>query len=175
MAVAATGTVSSAKRRLRRRGVFATFLLGNSCTTGEAHATLVIDADTLDDHLVAQLADVFDVVHAEVSQFGNVDEAFLARKTFDEYAEFFHGAHDAFISFLDFDLSRNQVHFIDSAGELLCIDCKDGDPTGVVLVDINLATGILGDAFDILTTWTNKRADLVGRNLDTVGYVECVP
>ena len=104
-----------------------------------------------------------------VGEFGDVHEAFLAGEAFDESAEFLHGADDALVRLVDLDLSREEVDLVDRAGEGLAVGREDCDPTGVVLIDVELATGVFRDALDVLAARTDECADLIGRNLDAVG------
>jgi hypothetical protein len=95
-----------------------------------------------------------------------VHEAFLAGEAFDEGAEFLHGADDALVGLIDLDLGREEVDLVDRAGEGLAVGREDRDPTGVVLVDVELAAGVLGDALDVLAARADEGADLLGVDLD---------
>src|SRR5438477_12942164 len=71
------------------------------------HAALVVDADAFHPDHFAHLCDVFGAIDAEICQLGNVHETVLARKHFDERAEFFDRNDTAMIGLPDFYLARH--------------------------------------------------------------------
>src|SRR5947199_232445 len=58
-------------------------------TAGELYSPLIIDADALDQDLIADLDDVLNLLDSEVSQLANMTESVLAWEHLDESPEIF--------------------------------------------------------------------------------------
>src|SRR5207249_3643085 len=72
----------------------------------ETDAAFFIHAEAFHGYVIADFADVFRVLHAEIREFADVDEAVLAREEFDERAEFFHGHNFAAVDPADLGFRR---------------------------------------------------------------------
>jgi hypothetical protein len=90
--------------------------LGEGGGAAEADAAFFVNTDTLDPHLVAHGADVLNTVDAEISQLGDVDEAFLAGETLDEGTEVLHAADGTVVEFAFLDLGGDHgLDFLEGA------------------------------------------------------------
>src|SRR5437899_3167789 len=58
---------------------------------GQTHPALFIHAETLDQNFVAELHDVFGLLHAEVGQFADVNQAIFTRQEFHKSPKILNG------------------------------------------------------------------------------------
>src|SRR5688572_30750174 len=132
--------------------------LGHGGFAREADAAFFVDAEALDPNFVAHFDDVFGLLDAEVGEFADVDKAVLAREEFDEGAEFLDGDDFAAIDFARLGFGGHAGDGF--AGDLQTFGRDRVDVHGAVVFDVNLATGFLDDAFDVLATGPDDGADL---------------
>ena len=79
------------------------------CLDGELDFALLVEADAFYLYDIAFFHDVADLLHAAVSEFGDVNEAVDLRHDVDERAEF-HDLDDlAFVDFVDFGFRHNRL------------------------------------------------------------------
>ena len=107
-AVAARSAAGRAGRRRRAGGAWRTRRcprppLGQGRLAGELDAVLLVDGDDLDEHRVADPADVGDAVDVAVGQLADVDQAVLAGEDLDEGAEVLDGHDAALVDLADLD------------------------------------------------------------------------
>src|SRR5690606_36581741 len=134
--------------------------LGEGRLAAEAHAPLLVDADALDDHLVAELANVLRAAHAEVGELGNVHQAFLAGEHLDEAAEFLDAAYHAPVNRASLDPGADGGDLGYLALHRSPVVGVDVRLAGVVFVDVDLRAGGLGAAADVLSARADQGADL---------------
>src|ERR1700730_3622572 len=128
------------------------------------HAPFVVDADAFYPDHVPDFDHVFGSFNAEIRQLRNVDEAIFARQHFDERAKLF-DRHDApLIGLPDLDFFRHAPNNFLRPRHCFTARRVTGDRSGVF--DVNLGTGLGDDAFDRLSTRTDKRADFFRIDLD---------
>src|SRR4051812_46131450 len=132
-------------------------------------AGALVDADALDRDAVANLDDVLGAAHAEVGQFGDVHQAFLARHALDERTELL-GAGDATgVDLANLDLgtaAAEGVDFLHGAVHRVGIVRVDEDLARIVVGDVDLRAGRLDNAADRLAARPDEQADLLGIDLD---------
>src|SRR6202007_2334442 len=90
--------------------------LGHRGAARQFHAAFFIHAQALDPDLVADFHDVLSLLHAEVGQFADVNEAILAGQEFHECAEFLDGDDFSAVDLADLRLGRHA--FDGFAGDL---------------------------------------------------------
>src|SRR4051812_26102363 len=144
--------------------------LGHRGLAAEADlAGTLVDADALDRDAVANLDDVLGAAHAEVGQFGDVHQAFLARHALDERTELLGAGDAAGVDLADLDLgtaAAEGVDFLHGAVHGVGIVRVDEDLAGIVVGDVDLRAGRFRDAADRLAARPDEQADLLGIDLD---------
>src|SRR5688572_24977729 len=171
---------------LRRSGWFAGGLLSlgfkflHRCFATEAYlARTLVDSDALHGDRIAHLNDVFRATDAEIGEFTDVDEAFLARRAFDECAEVFHSRDAAGVDLTDFDGSAaataafaattsptKAIDLFDRAVHRFRVVGIDENLAGIVFGDVDLRAGRFGDTTDRLAARSDEETDLLGIDLD---------
>src|ERR1051325_5374705 len=126
---------------------------------GQLHPSLVVNANALDQDLVTDFDDIFNLLDAEVGQFTDVNEPVLARKYFDERSEIFNRNHLPAIGLAHLDFRRQTFNRL--PGNLHAFLRDRVDLYRPVVLDIDLASGFFDDALDILASRPNQRADLL--------------
>ena len=129
----------------------------------------LVDADALDPDHVAHLDDVLGAAHPEVREFGDVDQAFLAGHALDEAAELLDAGDPALVELAHLDLgaaAAEGVDFLDRAVHGVGVVRVDEHLARVVLGDVDLGAGGLGDAADRLAAGPDEQADLFRIDLD---------
>ncbi len=91
-----------------------------------------------------------------------MDETFLAWQTLNKSTEILNATHDATINLANLNVANHQFNLADGKCECFLIVSVDTHPTCIVIVNIDVGTGGLGDATDILSSWTNECTDLLG-------------
>src|SRR6202012_2538824 len=122
-------------------------------------AAFFIHAQALHPDFIAHLDDVLGLFDTEIGQFADMHQAVLARQKFDESPKFLDRHNLAAINLVDLGLgghaldgvARNLHSF---GGHRINIDWA-------IVLDVDLATGFFGEAFDILAARPNERADLL--------------
>ena len=125
--------------------------------------------DRLDGDRVTNLADILSAADPEVSQFGDVAEAFFTRHTFDESTELLSAGYAAFVDLAFFDLgtaTAEGIDFRNRAVHGVRVVRVDEHLAGVVIGDVNLSAGRFYDAADGLTTRSDEKTDLLWVDLD---------
>src|SRR6266545_1616969 len=138
--------------------------LGHRRFAAELHAAFFIDAEALDPDFLAHLDDVLDHLDAEVGEFGNVDEAVLAGEEFDEAAKFLNGHHFAFVDLANLGFRGHALDF--APGDCHAFAAGGVDVHAAVVLDVDLATGFLDEALDVLAARADEGADLLGVDLE---------
>src|ERR1041385_888241 len=131
---------------------------------GEADTALLIHAEAFDPDFIAEFDDVFGLLDAEVGQFADMAEAVLAGQELNEGAEFLDRHHLAAIGLADLGFGGHAGDGF--AGDLHAFAAGGVDVDGAVVLDVDLATGLFDDAFDILATGADERADFLRVDLD---------
>src|SRR6266480_4945520 len=130
----------------------------------QVEAALAVDLDSFDHDLVADVADLFDALHAVVGELGDVNQAILARKHLDERAER-HDPHDlAPVDLPHLDFVGQALDPVDRLLAAFLVDGGDEDPT--VVFHIDLRPRLFGDLAEHLASWADDVADLVGVDED---------
>ena len=142
-------------------------------------AGALVDADALHGDHLAHLHDVFGAAHALLGEFADVAETFFARGALDEAAEVFDAGHAAGVGFVQLDgfaattatagtgtAAAEAVDFLDGTGHRVAVVGVDEDLSRIVVGDVDLRAGRLGDAADRLAAGPDEQADLLGVDLD---------
>src|SRR5690606_705697 len=122
------------------------------------------DGDDLDEHRVADAADVGDAINIAVGQLGDVDHAVLPRQQLDEGAEVLDGHHAPFVDLAELHPGG---HPLDAVAALLGAGGRgagDGDDAGVL--DVDLGPRLLLEPPDRLAAGADQHADLLRVDLD---------
>src|SRR6185436_13103928 len=125
----------------------------------------LVDADALHGDGLAHLHDVFRAADALVGEFADVAEAFLAGQALDEAAELLDAGHATGVDLSHLDrgtATAEGVDFLHGAVHGVGVVRVDEDLAGVVLGDVDLRAGRLGDAADGLAAGPDEEADLLG-------------
>src|ERR1039458_5516209 len=130
----------------------------------EAHAAFLVHAEAFHGDVVADFHDVLGLLHAEVRQFADVNQAVLAREEFHERAEFLHGYNFAAINLADLRFGGHAADGVHGNLHALRRDGEDVDRA--IVLDVNFAAGFLDEALDVLATGSDDRADLLGVDLE---------
>ena len=131
---------------------------------GEVDAAHVVDLGDRHGELLPLVHHVGDVLHAGGGQLGDVDQAFLAGKDLDERAEVHDALHRADVG-LAHDRLLDQAfhHLLRPLGAFLQV-VVDGDRP--VVVDVDLGTGLLAHALDVLAARADDQPDLFRGHLE---------
>ena len=123
-----------------------------------------IDVDQLDLELVADLGDAFQAVDVAVVPLADMDQAFGAGDEFDEGAELLDAGNRAGVGLADLgqlsEVADPTLGLLD-AGQ---VGAGDGDDA--IVVDVELAAGLLLDAPDSLAALADDLADEFRIDLD---------
>ena len=123
-----------------------------------------IDADNFDVDHVADFDDVFGAFDAEVGELTDVAHAVFAWQDFDECAEFFDVHHGAVVGLADGEFLRHAFDDLLGAGHAVGVVRVDAD--AAVVVDVDVASGLGNDGFDVLSAGADDEADFVGVDFD---------
>src|SRR6185369_2944379 len=130
----------------------------------ELHLAAVIHADDLDLHLLADLNDVADLLHALRCQFADMHQAVARAEEVHEGAEI-HDLHDlAVVDHAGFRLRHDPLDPVDRGRGRGRIDRRHLDRA--IVLDVDLGAGLLGDLADHLAAGADHFADLVLRDVD---------
>src|SRR6185369_3363514 len=125
----------------------------------QPHPAGLVDADDLDRQLVAFLDDVRDLTDAERSELADVHQTVGARHDLDEGAVGFDAPHLAGVDLADLGHLGQALHHLDGAlGRRLV---GRGDDHLAVVLDLDVAAGLLDDRADRLATGSDDVADLL--------------
>src|SRR5439155_7549912 len=147
------------------RFFFAHFLVafGHGGLARELDSAFFIDAKALDPNLVAQLHDVFGLLDSEIGQFTDVAKTVFARQELHEGAKLLDRDDFAAINLADLGFSGHSLDGL--AGDLHAFFGHGVNINCAVVLNINLAPGLLDDALDVLAAGPNHRANLLRVNL----------
>ena len=134
-------------------------LAGQHGAARQADLAHAVDADDHHVDLVAEADHVFDMLDAVVGQFADADQAVLARQDLHERAVGLDADDLAQVDLADLDfLGQPSIIWMAPLGALAV---GGGDEDRAVVLDVDLAAGLLGDAADGLAAGADQRADLL--------------
>ena len=122
--------------------------LGQGRLAGELDAVLVVDGDHLDQHRVADPADVVDAADVAVGQLADVDQAVLAGQDLDERAEVLDRGDAAFVDLADLDPFGHRLDLVAGGLGPGGVDAARRDDA--VVLDVDLGAGLFLEARIVL-------------------------
>src|SRR4030095_7013848 len=128
------------------------------------YAPFIVDADALDPNDVTGFHDVLRAFDAEIRQFGDVHESFLARENFHKRAEFFRGDNAPLIGLADLDFACHTADDFLRARHALTAGRVNVH--GAVVLNVNFCAGLSDDTFNGFAARPDKRTDFLGINFD---------
>ncbi|OQA06589.1 MAG: hypothetical protein BWY66_01788 [bacterium ADurb.Bin374] len=137
---------------------------GQEGLAGEVHAALRVDLDHFHGDFVADVHDVFDLVHAVVVELADVNHAFDAGQDLDERAELHDALHLAGVGLAHFGVFGDLADHVEGLLDRGLIGADDRDVAVVTGVDLDLALFL--DLADGLSAGSDQVADLVRIDVD---------
>src|SRR3954469_18920091 len=141
-----------------------TALLRQRFLAGEADLPAPIDRDDLDQHLVAFLEHVLDLLHPRVGEIGDVHEAVGAGEDLHERPELHDPPHGAEIGLPHLRLLRERADHLDGLLHALAVGRGDGHLA--VVLDVDAGAGAGDDVLDHLASRPDDVLDAADRDAD---------
>src|SRR5690606_28795345 len=138
--------------------------LAQGLLAGEANLALAVDGDDLDQHLVALLQHVGDVLDPLVGELGDVHQAVGTREDLHEGAELHDAPYRAEVGLPDLRLLGEVADHRDGLLDFGLV--RRGDVDGPVVLDVDRATGAVDDVAHRLAAGADDVLDALGPDLD---------
>ena len=125
---------------------------------------MIVDGDDLNQHHVADPADVVDVADVAAGHFADVDQTVFAGEDFNERAEFLDRGDAAFVDRADFNPFRHRLNTVAAGFRARGLGAGDRNDAGVFNVDFS--AGVFLQLPNRFAAGADDQADLLGIDLN---------